>query len=294
MKRIVLILTALLATTGIVNAQLLWKISGNGLTQPSYIFGTHHLAPLSITETTLGFNEALNEVSAVYGEIEMDKMQSTEAQQQMMAMLMAPADSTLNKVFTPEQLASIDALLSRYSGGMPISTSNFNGFKPVLLSNTLTLLLAAKAFPDFNPMQQLDASIQQIAAAKGKIIKGFETVDFQMNLLFGNSIAEQAAELLKAVDNEDIVVEMTRLLTQAYITGDLDEMLRLMNDPRSGMTAEQAEKVITERNATWVQLLLGILPTASIMIVVGAGHLPGENGLISLLQKAGFSVTPVE
>ncbi len=52
------------------NAQLLWKVSGNGLTQPSYIIGTHHLAPFSIMDSIAGLQKAMNETQQVYGETE--------------------------------------------------------------------------------------------------------------------------------------------------------------------------------------------------------------------------------
>ena len=51
------------------NAQLLWKISGNGLTQPSYVMGTHHLAALSIKDSIQGLQAALDNTKQVYGEL---------------------------------------------------------------------------------------------------------------------------------------------------------------------------------------------------------------------------------
>ena len=50
------------------NAQLLWKVSGNGLNQPSYIIGTHHLAPFSIMDSIAGLKKAMNETQQVYGD----------------------------------------------------------------------------------------------------------------------------------------------------------------------------------------------------------------------------------
>ena len=58
------------------NAQLLWKVSGNGLNQPSYIIGTHHLAPFSIMDSIAGLKKAMNEPQQVYGEMKMSEMQS--------------------------------------------------------------------------------------------------------------------------------------------------------------------------------------------------------------------------
>lgn len=67
-----------------------------------------------------------------------------------------------------------------------------------------------------------------------------------------------------------------------------------MTDPDFGMSPQEADKLIYNRNSAWVDFLIGALPTTSMLIAVGAGHLPGEKGVISLLKKAGFNVTPVE
>ena len=66
-----------------------------------------------------------------------------------------------------------------------------------------------------------------------------------------------------------------------------------MTDPAMGMSPEEADKLINDRNSAWVDFLIGALPTTSMLIAVGAGHLPGEKGVINLLQKAGFEVSPL-
>ena len=86
MKKILLTLAAV-ATAVSMNAQLLWKVSGNGLEKPSYIMGTHHVAPLSVLDSIKGFDEALSSVDAVYGEVVMSQMNAPETQQKMMAMV---------------------------------------------------------------------------------------------------------------------------------------------------------------------------------------------------------------
>ena len=65
------------------NAQLLWKVSGNGLNQPSYIIGTHHLAPFSIMDSIAGLKKAMNETQQVYGEMKMSEMQSPATLEKM-------------------------------------------------------------------------------------------------------------------------------------------------------------------------------------------------------------------
>ena len=70
MKKLAFIATLVALFTFSANAQLLWKVSGNGLAKPSYLFGTCHIATVKLTDSITGFNDALNACDAVYGEIE--------------------------------------------------------------------------------------------------------------------------------------------------------------------------------------------------------------------------------
>ena len=114
MKKFILSIAVLFVAIS-SNAQILYKVSGNGAKGDSYVMGTHHLAPISIINSIEGFNNAINSVDAVYGEIEHSEMNSPTTQQKMMMLAMAPADSTLSKVFTKEQFDSIDNVLKKYS-----------------------------------------------------------------------------------------------------------------------------------------------------------------------------------
>ena len=77
------------------NAQLLWKVSGNGLSSPSYIMGTHHLAPLSVKDGITGLQKAMDETQQVYGELKMSDIQSPATIQKMQKMMMIESDTTL-------------------------------------------------------------------------------------------------------------------------------------------------------------------------------------------------------
>ena len=70
LHRFGLIASAIVAFAFCANAQLLWKISGNGLEKPSYVFGTHHVAPASMLDSIPGFNQAIADCDVVYGEVE--------------------------------------------------------------------------------------------------------------------------------------------------------------------------------------------------------------------------------
>lgn len=103
MKKFSLVL-ALAAIAISANAQLLWKISGNGIQKPSYIFGTHHVAPATMIDSVKGASEALAGAENVYGEIDMSVMNDMGAMMKMQQATMAPADSTLSKVFSADEL----------------------------------------------------------------------------------------------------------------------------------------------------------------------------------------------
>lgn len=274
-----------------LSAQRLWKISGNGLEKPSYIFGTHHLAPASMADSTAGFAEALAAVDRVYGEVDMSLAMAPAAQMKIASMIMAPADSTLSKVFTAEELAEIDAYLQR-AVGPAMTAAMFESYRPIMIDIALEMAMMNRIIPDADPTNPLDGHIQQLARAEGKEVGGLETVEFQSALLYGSSIADQAASLLRTVRSGRDPLADSRMLYARYAEGDLDGLMTVM-DRASAMTPEEADAMLYNRNSAWVNFLIGILPATSIMIVVGAGHLPGERGVINLLRKAGFSVNPV-
>lgn len=293
MKKILLsLLVAAISTLG-CNAQLLWEVSGNGLEKPSYIFGTHHIAPISVIDSVPGFAAALASADKVYGEMVMSEAQTPQSQQVMLTYAMAPQDSTLTKVLTAAQTDSLEKVLKRYMGPMA-SAAQFAPLKPAMVNTVLALAQSNAAFPGFDPSKQLDTEIQNRGQAAGKEIGGFETIEDQCKAMFGTSVMTQANELMEMVRNDDKAGEIAIKLAKAYLAGDLKSMLAIMEDPSMGGDADWSERMLNKRNANWVRIMAGLLPTASVFIAVGAGHLPGDKGLLSLLRKEGYTVKPVE
>ena len=292
MKELIISFMMLFAAIG-SNAQILYKVSGNNAKGDSYIMGTHHLAPISILDSIEGFNAAINSVDAVYGEIEQSEMNSPQTQQKMMMVAMAPTDSTISKVFSKEQYDSIDNVLKKYSGGQA-ALNMLEPMKPALVSQQLTLLMNLQVIPNFNPMQLLDTYVQGLGVQAGKEIKGFENVDFQLNILFGDPISMQAEDLLETIRKEDKIKNFSVELYNAYMTQDIEKVYQSMIDPDFGLKAEAEDKMLTNRNKNWVNQLKTILPQQSVFVCVGAGHLPGDKGVLNLLREAGYTITPVK
>ena len=143
MKRVAFMLIALtLAFTA--DAQLLWRVSGGGVEKPSYIFGTHHVASSSITDSIRGFKDAFAACSRVYGEVVMDSMMMPEVQMGMARKMAAPPDSTLHVLLSPDEYARVDSLTGLYLG---IGLQQLDMLKPAVLSAQLVLVMSMKAFP---------------------------------------------------------------------------------------------------------------------------------------------------
>lgn len=293
MKKLSLILAAsVMALAG--NAQLLWKVEGNGAKGATYLFGTHHIAPVTIIDTTKGLSDALNGSDVVYGEIDMQTASDPiKTQQLMMQLAMAPADSTMTKLMSEAQLDSVNAILGKYTQGA-LTVAQMDMMKPALLSTQLGVLQTMTAFPDFTGQEQLDNTIQVKARELGKPVKGFETLEFQTHMLLDEPITEQITDLMKTVRQDDTAVKKAQELAMAYTLGNLESVKAIMFDPEVGMDEKSAEKLIYSRNADWVKQLIPAMAENQLFVAVGCGHLVGEKGLIEMLRKAGYTVNPVK
>ena len=297
MKKSILLATLVALFTFSTNAQLLWKVSGNGLNKPSYLFGTCHVATVKMTDSIPGFNDALTNCDAVYGEIE--KGDIAGAQQAMMAAIMAPADSTLSKVIDQASLAKADSVFRATTQGM-VSISQFETLKPAYVSTQLALIMIMQSFPGFNPMEQIDFAIQGKASQLGKELGGFETTEYQLNILYGKPISEQAESLVRTLAKLESAKASGIALAEAYKRQDLNGVFNCIikeqndSDEPEWKKQRSIDELIYNRNAAWAKMLQELMPEKSLLVVVGAGHLPGERGLIDLLQKAGYTVEPMK
>lgn len=297
MKKSILLATLVALFTFSTNAQLLWKVSGNGLNKPSYLFGTCHVATVKMTDSIPGFNDALTNCDAVYGEIE--KGDIAGAQQAMMAAIMAPADSTLSKVIDQASLAKADSVFRATTQGM-VSISQLETLKPAYVSTQLALIMIMQSFPGFNPMEQIDFAIQGKASQLGKELGGFETTEYQLNILYGKPISEQAESLVRTLAKLESAKASGIALAEAYKRQDLNGVFNCIikeqndSDEPEWKKQRSIDELIYNRNAAWAKKLQELMPEKSLLVVVGAGHLPGERGLIDLLQKAGYTVEPMK
>ena len=283
-----LVFVIIILFTGIFqgNSQLLWKISGERI-KTSYIFGTHHAAPVSICDSIDGFEEAFNSCSMVYGEIAAYDIQ--DMAKDMLPYMTLPPDSLLDVVYSAEDYKVLDKVLKQNLG---TGASQLKNMKPIVIQSQLAILLCMKIFKDYNPNEILDAVILDRAKEKGKLVKGLETLPYQAKILYGIPILKQASDLMLMIKDFDEFEKYSIILCNAYMNQDLDTLYEIMKDTEFGPSDEEMELLIYKRNRDWARQLKDILPRFPVFIAVGAGHLPGKYGLINLLRELGFNVTP--
>jgi len=264
---------------------LLWKISGNGLQYPSYLYGTIHMICGSDAGLSTTFKDAIEKSDAVYLEIDMDNLFEMLG---ALTALQMKGDTTLEDLYSPAEYERVKKYFNDNNSLIPFDM--LKQFKPMLASSLL----------DQKGMQCDDAvAIEQLimeeAKKSKKSIKGLETLKYQASVLDSIPYKMQAMQLLAYIDSSNAGAQDngSAEMMEAYKAQDLKKLETLMMTTEPGMNIYY-DILLYNRNRNWVRKLKDLLPQKSLVIAVGAGHLPGENGVINLLKKEGYEVTPVE
>lgn len=273
------------------SAQVLYKVEGNGLESPSYVFGTHHLAPISVIDQ-FGAKAPYERVTQVVGEIDMTQDQMV-LMQAMQPHMMAPADSTLSKVIAPEDFTVISEEFKKWAPMQGMELSMLDMMKPMAVTTMIAATMAQQAMPGFNPTEQLDSWFQLQGKNEGKKIIPLETVEQQATVLFDSTpISYQAEALVELLKDPSKALENTKALTEAYNNQDLDKMLKLSEDEDEH--PEFMIALLDKRNADWLTKLPAIFKEGPTFVAVGALHLAGDKGIVEGLRKLGYNVSPVK
>ena len=300
MRKALLLAIAIFAGFTYAQAQILYRISGKGLESPSYIVGTYHLAPSSFVDSIPGIHQAIEQTNQVCGELDMMDAFKPENTAKMLKAQMLPEGTTLSSLLTAEQLERLNAKLLEVMGSNlndEAFAAQIDKMTPAALSTTLTLSSFMKETPSFNPMELIDNYFQMNALQNGKAVKGFETVDLQMGILYGAPIEKQVSDLMCVVDHFDVANEMVKRITTAYFSQDLKQIEEAMEEESNldcGTSDEDEDILINNRNRNWVEIMPDMMAEQPTLFVVGAGHLCGEKGVLKLLEKTGYTVEGVK
>jgi uncharacterized protein YbaP (TraB family) len=264
---------------------LLWQISGNGLQRPSYLFGTIHMICAGDAVLSDSMKNAIQNSDAVYFEVDMDNLFEMLGVVRKMKMR---DDTTLADLLSKEQYEKVKKYFEDKGTILPFSI--LETYKPLLAASMLM-----EAGTECESPEAMEEVIMKEAKRYSKSVKGLETMAYQMSIFDTIPYRMQAMQLVKYIDEADKGQpdnkEYNKLL-QAYKDQDLSKLEELTKTTDMGI-ANFTDILLYNRNRNWVEKLKTILPDKSIIVAVGAGHLPGDKGVINLLRKAGYTVKPV-
>jgi uncharacterized protein len=260
---------------------LLWEISGQGLKQPSYLFGTIHATCSDRVLLSSSLKKAFYNSSQVYLEVDFDdpNMMRDSIQGSILK-----DGTSLKNYLSAQEYARANQF---FRNNISQSLDTLSTLKPIILS-TLIIPVLLNCKP-----ASWENTFVTLAHAQKKNVLGLETVQEQLNALDLIPHKVQANLLMQTIDNlPRAKKELSDLLT-AYKNQDVDQIRQLI--ARSpGMKPEYEAAIIDNRNFTWIPGMVQAAKTKSTFFGVGAGHLGGKYGVVELLRRTGYRVTPVD
>lgn len=269
-----------------VNAQsndqssLLWKISGNGLTEVSYLFGTIHIICADQFLMDDRIKNAFQSTDQLIMELDMS---DPDLEQKMAAVSINPGMKNIQEEIEEEAAKALDKFLIESYG---VGLAQLGVLKPFVL----TSMVMIKQLP-CEEVVSYEEFFTSLATDQNKPVKGLETVEYQMGIFDQIPADLQLAELAKMVTSVDSEAEF-EMMVETYLSEDLDRLYWIMQD--SDTMDKYQDIMLDNRNLNWVSEMDSAMKHSSVFFAVGGGHLAGERGIINLLRKAGYQVEPVK
>ncbi len=269
---------------------LLWEISGNGLESSSYLYGTIHIIgkdDFFLTDPTV---TSFNKSKKVVFEINMEEMNNPFMLFSLFKNLTMPEGTTLQTLLTPEDYKFVHEKFEAL--GLPtFITSMFDKVKP--------LFLTAFASGDLDPQGMQNGStvsyemeFMKMAQNLELEMDGLETIEFQMSIFDSIPYKDQANMLVESMKIDGEGMDELDVMVELYKNQDLIGMEKMFSAETGGL-GEWDDILLNKRNRSWIPLMEKMMPEQVTFFAVGAGHLVGENGVVALLRKQGYTVKPL-
>ncbi|MCH2196297.1 TraB/GumN family protein [Kordia sp.] len=278
-----IILICFIVSSFVANAQntklensVLWKIEHKDLQKPSYLLGTVHILCKDDFTIPEKVTKAFNETERLVLEVDMSDTKALMAAQQKMM-----SGGKLTEELSKEQQTYLDNLLKKE---LNMSLKMINSYT---LMTVYTLLIQQSYDCPLKKMYEVE--LTSLAKAQNKKVAGLETLDGQLDFFdkaYPKDFLWQQIELFDAYKTE-----MEEMVT-SYKKEEIQKLYDGMNDERF-FNENAAYWMLTVRNTNWSKIMPEMMKKKSNLFAVGAAHLAGKNGVIELLRKQGYTVTPV-
>jgi uncharacterized protein YbaP (TraB family) len=259
-----------------------WKVSNASGTV--YLAGSVHLLTADYYPLSAAFLNAFAASDLLVEELDMADMLSTESQMRMLSAGMLPAGQTLERVVSPDTFQRVSKKLA----DLGIPPGPFQQFKPWLLALTLQALEWQKA--GFDADLGVDKHLFDMASKANKPVRGLETLAFQISRFDGMPPDMQDRMLAETLRELESTKSSFKKIADAWKTGDLQSIEHIvLQDLKSDPM--MYERMLVERNRMWLPQIEALFARPRpALVVVGAAHLVGRDGLLQLLKAKGYTV----
>jgi len=263
---------------------LLWKITGNGLAKPSYLYGTIHMINGDDFFLPPGTLAAIDESERMVFEIDMKQMSDMSNLMGLMEGAFMKDNLTIQDLLSEEDMKLVETHFEKL--GLPIFM--FQRMKPMIL----TVFASGDMSPEnlqSGKIKSYEMEFMEMAEGSDMETGGLETIEFQMSVFDQIPYKDQAQMLMETIKMGDQEDNTFKVITEAYKSQDLERMLNLSMSEEGGLS-EYDDILLNQRNLNWIPQMAEMMTEKQNFFAVGAGHLGGELGVIKLLRKEGYTV----
>jgi len=275
---------------------LLWEITGNGLKESSFLYGTIHLIDAESffwPENTISSYEQTEKIAF---EIDLDEMNNIGNLFGMMSKVMMNDGMTLKKLLSEEDYA----LVNNHFKDMGLPMFMLEKMKPMFLTvfaETDIDMSGGMGNLESSGSKSYEMEFYELAQADEKEVFGLETMDDQISLFDSIPYKDQAVmlvETIKASGEEMPEGEMSEMdkITEMYVQQDINAMVGSIEEEGSEFAGYE-DLFLHNRNKNWIPRMTEFMNDSRTFFAVGAGHLGGRLGVIQLLLDEGYTVTPI-
>jgi uncharacterized protein YbaP (TraB family) len=258
---------------------LLWKIEGKNSTQPSYLFGTFHMLCPTDFEMPDTLKSLLSKTNQLFLELDIDDPQMNV---KMMKHINMKEGVKLKDLLSTTEYDTAIVLFKQITG---MNLKMFESYKPFILSSFLYPRIMACNTIAF------EKELSKLAKESNLETKGLETIEDQLSVFDNVPYKTQAKMFIKSLlEIEEGKIQMQKMVAM-YKSKNINAMQKTV---KGDADLGKHEKVLLhKRNKNWVPIMDKEIATHSTFFAVGAGHLGGKKGVINLLRKSGYTVTPI-
>lgn len=235
-----------------------------------------------------GLEEAFQNTDDVVFEIDMDDMTGLGSLMGMLSNIMMKDGVTLDELLSEKEYGEVSAFFEEM--GLPMFL--LNKVKPMFLSMLAEINMDPSAMQSDN-IVSYEMELYEKAQSLKKDVGGLETVGYQMSLFDSIPYKDQAMMLVEAVRGTSVESDLFDQTIELYKTQNIEAMVAMIGNSETQENSNYEDVLLRNRNQNWIPVMSKLMATGPVFFAVGAGHLGGEVGVIRLLKKQGYTLTPM-